>query len=544
MHDSGAGPARSPWMYKLLDFGLARVAQGGSPLTSCEMIVGTPGFLAPEQAAGSAVDDRTDLFSLGVVLFLLATGRLPFQGTDPLSLLRALAVEQPPPVSELNPAMPRALSDLIGSLLAREPEARPRSARAVIEALAAVETNRQDAVSWGAPRHRIARWGMLGCLGLASAVGLWLLVPSLGSRKEKEPPGASVAADPTSDTSPKLAAGPGGEVWKLVFPDPVHAAVFCPDGKHILCGGDDRVVHLLEAATGREVRGFRDCSAPVLSLAVAGDGRSFVTGGGYYLSGPNHTAIPKECRVQVWDLADGKERARFEGHREPVPSVAISADGRRVLSACGHDHVRLWDVPAQRQQALFGDTEGNLAVAMTPDGKWGLHVARGREICLLDLDRGEEVRCFDGMTERGGVLCLRFAQDGEHALSGCAHFAMDKDTMKPLECLLRFWDLRRGKELKRFEGHGAPVRACACSRDGRYLLSGSGAGVRTPEGVRQFDCSVRLWDAATGKELHRFAGHEAPVRAVDVSPDGRLGLSVGDDRTVRLWALFSYWEGK
>ncbi len=538
---------------KILDFGLARVAQGDSGLTSSGLIVGTPGFLAPEQASEGAVDERTDLFSLGVVLFLLATGRLPFQGKDPLSLLRALAVEQPPPVSELNPAVPPALSDLIRSLLAREPDARPHSAREVIEALAAVETARPPPGSVpppaepGAPvvpRRRIVLWGVLCGLGIASALGLWLLFPSLAARKEKGPLAPNVPADNAVISSPKPAAGPGGELWKLAFHDPIHAAVFCSDGKHILCGGDDEKVRLLETATGREVKRFDAFSAPIWSLAVAGEGGVFVTGGGYYVSGPNHTAIPKECRVQVWNLADGKEQARFEGHREPVGSVAISADGRRVLSACGHDRVRLWDVPAQRQRGLFGDTEGNGSVAMTPDGQWGLHVAHGREICLLDLDKGEEVRRFEGMTVGGSVSCLRFGPEDDRVLSGCTRIAVEKDTLKPLECVLLLRDSQRGRELKRFEGHGAAVRACVCSRDGRYFLSGSGTGLWGRKGARWFDCTVRLWDAATGKELRRFEGHAAAVLAVDISPDGRFGLSVGEDRTLRLWNLSPSLEDK
>jgi WD40 repeat protein len=525
---------------------LVCIAHSDTRLTSSGMILGTPGFLAPEQASGGTIGERTDLFSLGVVLFLLATGRLPIQGKDPLALLRALAVEEPPAVSELNSAVPQALSDLIRSLLAKEPDARPASAREVIDALAAIETNRAPSENIpvqgesGAPvvpRRRIAWWVVLGSLGMAGALGLWLLLSSFGIRKEKGSPGASIPAV----SGPKLAAAPGGEVWKLAFSDPLRAAVFCPDGKHILCGGDDRTVRLLETASGREVKRFDAFSAPVLSLAVAGEGGVFVTGGGYYVSGPNHTGIPKECRVQVWDLAEGKERARFEGHREPVHSVAISADGQSVLSACGHDHVRLWDVPGQRQQGQFGDSNGSAAVAMTPDGKRGLYL-HGREICLLDLDRGEEVRRFAGMTARGSVLCLRFAGDGEHAISGCAHWALEKDTFTPLECVLRLWDLQGGKELKRFEGHGAHVRACTCSRDGRFFLSGSGTGVHVAGGVRRFDCSVRLWDAASGKELKRFEGHDAPVRAVDISPDGRFGLSVGDDRTLRLWNFSSFRE--
>jgi serine/threonine protein kinase len=533
---------------KLVDFGLAHITLGDSRLTHSGMILGTPGFLAPEQASEGPIDERTDLFSLGVVLYLLATGRLPFQGQNALSLLKALAVEQPTPLAELNPDLPASLTPLVMRLLSKEPEARPRSAREVIDALLVIEETQGSAPARTprprpgrslATRKRLVWWCMTGSAGVAIAMGLWFLVSSLRTPQEDQRRGPNLpnaSGKNDSQTEPHTPSAHGGEVWKLTFHEPIRAAVFCPDGKHILCGGDDQRVRLLEAATGREVKQFTDFSAPIRSIAVAGDGGVFVTGGGYYVA-EGSKAIPRECRVQVWDMKEKTERARFEGHREPVASVAISADGRRVLSACSHDQVRLWDVPARRQQGLFGDTNGNEAVAMTPDGKWGLHVAHGREICLLDLDKGVEVRRFPGMAIGGSIHCLRFAANGEHVLSGCTRFVFDKGVFTPLDCGLRLWDSQRGRELRHFEGHGAHVRACAFSRDGRFVLSGSGTATLFLGGAQPIDCTVRLWDAATGKELRRFEGHTAAVQAVDLAPDGRFGLSVADDRTIRLWEL-------
>src|SRR5262249_27600426 len=105
-------------------------------------LVGTPGYLAPEQVQGGVAGPPTDLFGLGCVLYRLATGTLPFRGTDALSTLAALAVETPKPVRELNPEVPPALAALVGRLIAKAPAARPASARAVAEALAALETSR------------------------------------------------------------------------------------------------------------------------------------------------------------------------------------------------------------------------------------------------------------------------------------------------------------------------------------------------------------------------------------------------------------------
>jgi serine/threonine protein kinase/Leucine-rich repeat (LRR) protein len=124
---------------KILDFGLARAAADDVALTQSGVQVGTPGYMSPEQARGEKVDYRSDLFSLGVVLYRMCTGKLPFLGANSMALLTALAVDQPRPVRERNPAVPPALAELIMQLLAKDPAARPASAAAVARRLADLE---------------------------------------------------------------------------------------------------------------------------------------------------------------------------------------------------------------------------------------------------------------------------------------------------------------------------------------------------------------------------------------------------------------------
>jgi tRNA A-37 threonylcarbamoyl transferase component Bud32 len=124
---------------KILDFGLARAADGDGQLTQSGVIVGTATYMAPEQARGEKVDARADLFSLGCVLYRLATGRLPWKGDDVMSTLVAIASEPPPPVQQFNAELPPRLAGLIMQLLAKNPDDRPPSAEAVVEALQAIE---------------------------------------------------------------------------------------------------------------------------------------------------------------------------------------------------------------------------------------------------------------------------------------------------------------------------------------------------------------------------------------------------------------------
>jgi serine/threonine protein kinase/Leucine-rich repeat (LRR) protein len=149
---NGALPAGK---VKILDFGCAKSWTDESGITYPGLLIGTPSYMAPEQLTGNAVDPRTDLFSLGCLLYRMAGGRPPFGGDNLLSVVRALALEEPAPLRALNPDVPRALSDLITDLLSKSPDHRPPSAQAVADQLQAIEQ--------GLPPDRIGRGGAGAC---------------------------------------------------------------------------------------------------------------------------------------------------------------------------------------------------------------------------------------------------------------------------------------------------------------------------------------------------------------------------------------------
>ncbi len=123
---------------KLLDFGLARGDKEDIQLTQSGSILGTPAYMAPEQAAGGAIDARADLFSLGVVLYELTTGRRPFCGANTMAILTALAIHTPPAPHEIASSVPESVSALIMRLLEKDPERRVGSAQEAAKELAAL----------------------------------------------------------------------------------------------------------------------------------------------------------------------------------------------------------------------------------------------------------------------------------------------------------------------------------------------------------------------------------------------------------------------
>ncbi|WP_320784888.1 Stk1 family PASTA domain-containing Ser/Thr kinase [Streptomyces sp. CRN 30] len=117
---------------KVMDFGIARAMQSGvTSMTQTGMVVGTPQYLSPEQALGRGVDARSDLYSVGIMLFQLVTGRLPFDADSPLAIAYAHVQEQPPAPSTINRALPPAVDALVARALRKNPNERFPSAQAM-----------------------------------------------------------------------------------------------------------------------------------------------------------------------------------------------------------------------------------------------------------------------------------------------------------------------------------------------------------------------------------------------------------------------------
>jgi urea transport system substrate-binding protein len=203
---------------KLLDFGLARVAGARSGLTGTGDVVGTPDFMSPEQARGRELDLRTDLFSLGGILYAMCAGVKPFHGNTAMAVLTSLAVDTPQPLVELNGEVPAPLDELVGRLLQKDPADRPASAAEVSGALAAIEARmtaptltrpRLEAppvapgpaaspAAGPAPAGRLPRWLLPVGVGAAFALLGALLAAWFKPQVEGQtsPPGRTAPAGP------------------------------------------------------------------------------------------------------------------------------------------------------------------------------------------------------------------------------------------------------------------------------------------------------------------------------------------------------------
>ncbi len=186
---------------KVLDFGLAKPLDAELELTVAGAIVGTPAYMSPEQARGEKLDHRTDIFSLGAVLYRLCGGRLPFEGPTTMGALMALAAEEPPPLATLNPAIPASLAKLIHEMLSKRREERPASASQVVARLQTIhESDAPERVSRPAPPSSARRRALLGgsvLLVVMAGVLVWNEV-----RKPETIPSPALSQKQTTEARP------------------------------------------------------------------------------------------------------------------------------------------------------------------------------------------------------------------------------------------------------------------------------------------------------------------------------------------------------
>jgi len=209
---------------KVTDFGLAKLVVADAGLTMAGVVLGSPNYLAPEQASGGTVDVRSDIYSLGATLYEMVTGQPPYEGPTPVSIILKHAREPLRSPRQLNPDLPFPLAMLIQRMLAKRPEDRPRDYTALLRDLdrviaaksggaATLRLGAQEGASTLSPVSASAAsvssgsWILIPILILA-LLGGWGLVRRAHARTDATPP------ETRSETAPASAA-PGSETRVL-----------------------------------------------------------------------------------------------------------------------------------------------------------------------------------------------------------------------------------------------------------------------------------------------------------------------------------------
>jgi WD40 repeat protein/serine/threonine protein kinase len=557
---------------KILDFGLARLTQDEAGMTSEGVILGTPAYIAPEQARGLPIDARADLFSLGCVLYQAATGRLPWAGADTISAMLARFMETPKTPAQVNPGVPATMSEIIMWLLAREASNRPQSAAALAQALGSLDgAQSTEVLAKLRPTRRRRRWVWFVLIALVllalpivfqGTLRRWLhrepAVPGVPDRPTFIPPRNyprvkldDLQRDKIDPYELRIAGrgDPANAPAELVailgdsrFND-CAPLTFNHEGTQLITTGDG-VIRAWDTLKGQELR---NRSIPASRGEISPDGKLLALGLGdgtikvldaatwtetVKLKQP-HTygvwslAISQDSRflaanttgnggdqqpsVKVWDLKTGSN----------LLSVNINAnavgfrDGGKML-VVGSDPLTVYDVATGKQLQRFPNTPSFEWPSFSPDGALFLATTPDKH-SLVDTTTGKARIEMQGRPEgcpRGGV----FSPDGRWvAIAG-------------RENVVRVWDVATGKLLHTFTSHAKSswysVIALAFSRDGKLLASAGSDG-------------TRIWDLSTGKERFPRPAHAGPVATVAFNPRGPILASGGVDNTIRMWNLSS-----
>lgn len=382
---------------KITDFGLARAADDAS-LTRSGIISGTPMYMAPEQAQGLPLDHRADLFSLGSVLYQMASGRPPFRASTTVAVLRRVADEMPRPIQDIMPSVPDWYCKIVAKLHAKRPEDRIQSAREVADLFArnqaAIQENGRPvspSISERRPGIKLERNTLIGAalmamvvlLGVAEFSGMtnfFKRVRSDSAREMIKPSETKVLPEKKKgieEPAKEIAATPTVKETAKVPADLLRREDISPVVLANLGGGDP-------------VR------APADLVGVFGEGRFRISGVAARapsFSPDNKTlAVSSENEVHLFDVKSGARRAVLRGFGT-VFSTRFSPDGK--ILAVGDSLIRLVDISSGMvlhtlPPPVYCNTT---ALFFTPDGKQLISGAQSdSETVVWDVKTGKLVR--------------------------------------------------------------------------------------------------------------------------------------------------------
>jgi serine/threonine protein kinase/uncharacterized protein with WD repeat len=511
---------------KVVDFGIAKLRESATH-TLTGTVLGTPAYMSYEQASGMKSDEldaRSDIYSLGVVVYEMLTGRVPFHSDTPLGYLRKHLQDAPPPFRAVKPDLPALpqLESVVMKALTKERDKRYSSV---------LEFAREFARAAAPDSQRAARAEAPTATARVQAQAVGAPVPER-SAPEKEgdsspvtPVPEALTTTPTQTITSATAAAivtptptPEGPRTPLV-PASTRTAVTTapetvpprlgPERSHpsrrkwlVLAGS---LILLIVAAVVSHRLWLAPSSALERTLTTSGEAVEPVT---FSSDGKLLASVDGHRTVTLWDVGSWTIRQRWSS--DAVNSVAFSPDGKLLASGNGDHTIKLWDVRTGTvQETLQGHTDRVESVAFSPDGTLLASGGFDWTIKLWNVVQGTVRQTLTGHT--GPIFPVAFSPDGKLLASAGA------------DNTVKLWDVAAGTLKQTHDTTRGPL---AFSPDSQLLAIGSG-----------YD--VILWDVPSGTLTRRLA-HASEIYSVAFSPDGKLLASGGWDPVIKLWDVGSW----
>ena len=512
---------------KVLDFGLARSVKGFAGAGSSELptqaktvegaIVGTLTYMSPEQAQGKSVDARSDVSSLGVVLFEMLTGRRPFQGETPAEVLSSIIKGAAPAPAEVRSEIPRRLSKTVERCIAKDPLERYQSVIDLRHDLDEIREEAQAVRDAGREeRQRSWKWAGPALVAIFGLAAVLTLVDRLPSRVERALPRLTNPVQITSAT--------GVEDYPAWSPDGRTLAYTGTPGRE--SGNGD--IWVTQVERGQPVNRTVDYEGVDCCPSWSPDANEIAfwsdrDGAGYFvmsaLGGPARKILStppnfSQFNAPQWS-ADGKELAGVVVRSTDVLLQVYSMDARTT-----------------REVSLPGSLSARNHLSWSRDGRFiavvdGGYYRDNHRLWLMRLTDGTSFGVTDGLTK---VLSPSFASDGRHL-----YYVSNRGGSMDL------WDQRLDSS-GRPEGDPTPLTvgvgmlSAAFSLDPRKLAYSKGRPVANlwrvaiPRGVQG--------RPATWSDAQQLTFDQANTEFFDVTADGaRLAFNSDRSGNMDLWTL-------
>ncbi|QDT92515.1 SUMF1/EgtB/PvdO family nonheme iron enzyme [Gimesia algae] len=291
----------------------------------------------------------------------------------------------------------------------------------------------------------------------------------------------------------------------------IHCLVTTPDGKNAVSNAGFGL-NLWNIASGKLIRTLSGHSGTIICVAISLDGKQLISG-----------SIDRT--VRVWDIVSGKLLWAFKASSDyPIMSVGMTKDGQHAISGSLGGTLTIWNLSNGKMSRRLIDQLGDIfCVAVTPDGKQVISGTYEGALKVCNLNIQSTAYPQNNIKHSNHVLTVALLTDGKHV------FSVEKDNT------LRVWSLENGTLVRTLKGPSDPtstdfVSCLALMPDGKSAISSS---------TLSNDYTLKVWSLSDGRILQSLEGYSDLISCVAVTPDGQHAISGSKNNTLQLWDLSS-----